>query len=75
MAPVSFWSAPGSYIHWAARAKPAIFWSIVVGSMGPVFLVVVPPIRERLGDKKRPQIPLTYPIPRGPRQIPSGYDD
>lgn len=39
MAPVSFWTQPASYIHWAARAKPAIFWSIVVGSMGPVILV------------------------------------
>jgi len=39
MAPVSFWSTPGSYIHWAARAKPAIFWSIVIGSLGPVFVV------------------------------------
>lgn len=39
MAPVSFWTTPGQYIQWAARYKPAIFWSIVLGSMGPVFLV------------------------------------
>jgi len=39
MAPVTFWSAPGTYIHWAARYKPAILWSIVVGCMGPVVVV------------------------------------
>jgi hypothetical protein len=39
MAPVTFWEAPGAYIHWAARRKPAIFWSLVLGSFGPVFLV------------------------------------
>lgn len=39
MAPVSFWSQPFAYTHWAARAKPAIFWSIVVGSLGPLMVV------------------------------------
>jgi hypothetical protein len=39
MAPVSFWSTPGQYIHWAARAKPAIFWSIAVGCIGPIMVV------------------------------------
>ncbi|KAK3115365.1 n19m, NADH-ubiquinone oxidoreductase 9.5 kDa subunit [Teratosphaeriaceae sp. CCFEE 6253] len=75
MAPVSFWTAPGSYIHWAARRKPAIFWSIVVGCFGPVIVVVAPPIRRLVGDPPRSQIPLTYPVPRGQRSIPSGYDD
>nr|POF22331.1 nadh-ubiquinone oxidoreductase 9.5 kda subunit [Quercus suber] len=75
MAPVHFWSSPVAYLHWAARAKPAILWSIAVGSLGPVFLVVGPPIRRYFGDGPRQQIPLTYPIPKGPRQIPEGYDD
>lgn len=39
MAPVSFFTAPRQYIHWASRAKPAIFWSMILGSMGPVFVV------------------------------------
>lgn len=39
MAPVSFWTQPFAYCHWAARAKPAIFWSIIVGSMGPITVV------------------------------------
>ncbi|KAI4759025.1 hypothetical protein E4T52_08744 [Aureobasidium sp. EXF-3400] len=75
MAPVQFWSTPGLYIKWAARNKPAIFWSIVVGSVGPVMALVVPPMRARFGDGPRPQIPLTYPIPKGPRSPPSGYED
>ncbi|KAF2485042.1 hypothetical protein BDY17DRAFT_321920 [Neohortaea acidophila] len=61
MAPVGFWSTPFQYMHWAARAKPAIFWSLVIGGIGPVMVAVVPPIRHRLGDGPRQQIPLTYP--------------
>ncbi|KAF2716388.1 putative NADH-ubiquinone oxidoreductase 9.5 kDa subunit [Polychaeton citri CBS 116435] len=75
MAPVSFWSTPFQYLHWASRAKPAIFWSIVVGSFGPIMVAAVPPIRHRFGDGPRQHIPLTYPIPKGPRKIPQGYDD
>ncbi|KAJ9625782.1 n19m, NADH-ubiquinone oxidoreductase 9.5 kDa subunit [Taxawa tesnikishii (nom. ined.)] len=75
MAPVDFWQSPRAYVRWASHAKPAIFWSLVVGTLGPVMAFVVPPIRYRLGDGPRPQIPLTYPIPPGPRKIPQGYDD
>jgi len=60
MSPV-IWSNPILYMRWAAREKPAIFWSVVIGSMGPVMAFTVPPIRHRLGDGPRPQIPLTYP--------------
>ncbi|PSS28047.1 hypothetical protein M430DRAFT_91976 [Amorphotheca resinae ATCC 22711] len=70
-----FFSQPLRYLHWASLEKPAIFWSIVVGSIGPVMVVTVPGIRARLGDPKRPEIPLTYPIPTGPRKQLSGYDD
>ncbi|KAJ8069049.1 hypothetical protein OCU04_002722 [Sclerotinia nivalis] len=70
-----FFSQPFRYIRWAAIEKPAIFFSIVVGSIGPVLVLTVPKIRHRLGDGPRPQIPLTYPIPTGPRKSLSGYDD
>ncbi|KAG8625023.1 hypothetical protein KVT40_006774 [Elsinoe batatas] len=75
MAPVQFVNAPLTYIKWAAREKPAIFWSIALACVGPVMVVTVPPIRARLGDGPRPIIPQTYPIPKGPRKIPQGYDD
>ncbi|KXT14816.1 hypothetical protein AC579_9650 [Pseudocercospora musae] len=75
MAPVTFWQAPTQWMSYMVRKKPALFWSVVVGSVGPVALFTIPPIRYRLGDGPRPQIPLTYPIPKGPRQPPKGYDD
>ncbi|KAI9811971.1 MAG: hypothetical protein M1832_000635 [Thelocarpon impressellum] len=70
-----FFSQPLRYLHWASLEKPAIFYSILIGSLGPVFVVAVPPLRRRFGDGPREPIPLTYPIPRGPRKIPQGYDD
>ncbi|KAI9852713.1 MAG: hypothetical protein M1838_005908 [Thelocarpon superellum] len=70
-----FFSTPFRYLHWASIEKPAIFYSILVGSLGPVMLVAVPPIRHRLGDVDPEPIPMTYPIPSGPRRIPVGYDD
>ncbi|ORY55299.1 uncharacterized protein BCR38DRAFT_452692 [Pseudomassariella vexata] len=70
-----FWAGPLRYCRWAARERPAYFWSIIVGGAGPAMLVTVPPINERLGYKRAPPIPLTYPIPPGPRKTLSGYDD
>ncbi|KAF2843207.1 putative NADH-ubiquinone oxidoreductase 9.5 kDa subunit [Patellaria atrata CBS 101060] len=70
-----FWGTPFSYLRWASHNKPAIFYSMVVGSMGPVFLIAVPPIRRYFGDHPREKIPLTYPIPKGPRKVLEGYDD
>ncbi|PBP21762.1 hypothetical protein BUE80_DR007189 [Diplocarpon rosae] len=70
-----FWSQPLRYLRWASIEKPAIFFSLIIGSMGPLAIVVVPPIRRMVGDGPRPQIPLTYPIPTGPRKSLEGYDD
>ncbi|CAD6501984.1 BgTH12-02227 [Blumeria graminis f. sp. triticale] len=77
MAPLRprFFSQPFKFIHWASIEKPAIFWSIIIGSLGPATIVVAPTIRRLFGDKPRPPIPLTYPIPSGPRQPLSGYED
>merc|ERR1711977_101244 len=70
-----FFSHPIRYLRWATIEKPAIFYSLVIGSMGPVTILVAPPIRRMFGDGKRPEIPLTYPIPSGPRKTLEGYDD
>ncbi|KAE8349120.1 hypothetical protein BDV28DRAFT_141894 [Aspergillus coremiiformis] len=75
MSTPQFWSTPLRYIRWASHEKPAIFYSIIVGAMGPVMLVTLPPIRYALGDIDPEPIPMTYPIPQGPRKIPQGYDD
>jgi hypothetical protein len=61
MATPQFWSTPLRYLRWASHEKPAIFYSIIIGSMGPVSLVALPPIRRALGDVDPEPIPLTYP--------------
>lgn len=56
-----FFQQPLRYLRWASINKPAYFYSIMVGCMGPVMVVAVPPIRRYLGEEQRPKIPLTYP--------------
>ncbi|MCJ1356831.1 MAG: hypothetical protein MMC33_006827 [Icmadophila ericetorum] len=56
-----FFRQPLRYLHWASIEKPAIFYSIVVGSIGPVMVFTVPPIRRYFGDGPKERIPLTYP--------------
>lgn len=56
-----FWATPIRYCRWAARERPALFWSVFIGALGPVSLFTVPPIRRLLGDDDAPPIPLTYP--------------
>ncbi|KAK1768676.1 NADH-ubiquinone oxidoreductase 9.5 kDa subunit [Phialemonium atrogriseum] len=70
-----FWAGPIRYCRWAAREKPAYFWSIVIGAAGPLSLATVPPIRRAIGDHDAAPIPMTYPIPSGPRKMLTGYDD
>ncbi|KAF1994274.1 hypothetical protein P154DRAFT_527181 [Amniculicola lignicola CBS 123094] len=71
-----FFSQPFKYLHWASINKPAYFYSIIIGCAGPVMIVTVPPIRRYMGDEVgRPRIPQTYPIPKGPRPRPSGFED
>ncbi|KAK5458248.1 n19m, NADH-ubiquinone oxidoreductase 9.5 kDa subunit [Exophiala xenobiotica] len=59
--PQRFWGTPIRYLQWAMHEKPAIFWSCVLGGMGPMCFVVVPPLRRWAGDEDPAQIPLTYP--------------
>ncbi|KAG6367585.1 putative nadh-ubiquinone oxidoreductase kda subunit [Diaporthe ampelina] len=70
-----FWQTPIRYWRWSSRERPALFWSCVIGALGPVTLAVVPPIRHAFGDYDAKPIPTTYPIPPGPRKTLSGYDD
>ncbi len=61
-----FWAGPLRYWRWAARERPGMFWACVLGGLGPATLVVVPPIRHRLGDPDAAPIPLTYPSTLSP---------
>ncbi|KAF4472434.1 NADH dehydrogenase [Fusarium albosuccineum] len=70
-----FWQTPLKYCRWAARERPALFWSVIIGAAGPVAMPIVPPIRHYFGDVDAPPVPVTYPIPSGPRKQLTGYDD
>lgn len=61
MSAPQFWSTPLRYLRWASHEKPAIFYSLLIGSMGPVALVTLPPLRRALGDVDPEPIPMTYP--------------
>ncbi|TFK51234.1 hypothetical protein OE88DRAFT_1659080 [Heliocybe sulcata] len=63
------------YLQRQAHENPVIFFSCVLGAIGPVMLVVVPPIRAKLGYVAPPQIPISYPIPNRPRRPVEGYED
>ncbi|KAL2212837.1 NADH-ubiquinone oxidoreductase 9.5 kDa subunit [Sarocladium strictum] len=70
-----FWVTPLKYFKWASRERPALFWSCVIGFAGPAMLPTVPPIRRYFGDVDPAPIPVTYPVPNGPRKSLTGYDD
>ncbi|KAI0031014.1 hypothetical protein K488DRAFT_52972 [Vararia minispora EC-137] len=59
----------------AAHEKPAIFYSLVIGAIGPVMVLTIPPIRKKLGYVPPPPPPVTYPIPQRPRRPVQGYED
>ena len=56
-----FFRQPIRYLRWASHEKPAIFYSCCIAMVGPVSLVVAPPIRRYFGDGPREKIPMTYP--------------
>ncbi|KAJ6531812.1 hypothetical protein B0H19DRAFT_1188693 [Mycena capillaripes] len=58
-----------------AHESPVIFYSCVIGLTGPALLLVVPPIKQRLGYKPAEPIPLSYPLPNRPRRSVQGYED
>ncbi|KAL3965280.1 hypothetical protein ACCO45_002284 [Purpureocillium lilacinum] len=66
---------PLRYCRWAARERPALFWSVIVGAAGPALMPIVPPIRHYFGDVDPAPVPVTYPVPNGPRKQLTGYDD
>ncbi|KAG6036930.1 hypothetical protein E4U41_005433 [Claviceps citrina] len=70
-----FWSHPLRYCLWAARERPALFWSVMIGAAGPIAMPIVPPIRKYFGDVDPAPVPVTYPVPTGPRKQLSGFDD
>ncbi|EIN04197.1 NADH-ubiquinone oxidoreductase 9.5 kDa subunit, partial [Punctularia strigosozonata HHB-11173 SS5] len=58
-----------------AHEYPVLFYSICLGSLGPIMVLTVPPIRRSLGWTPAPPIPTSYPLPDRPRRPVTGYDD
>ncbi|KAF8149956.1 hypothetical protein B0H34DRAFT_667311 [Crassisporium funariophilum] len=63
------------YLQRQAHENPVIFYSIVIGSIGPVMAIVVPPIRESFGYRPAEMVPTTYPVPNRSRRTVQGYED
>ncbi|KAH9895979.1 hypothetical protein C8Q73DRAFT_758481 [Cubamyces lactineus] len=63
------------YLQRQAHEQPVIFYSVVIGLIGPLMVVTIPPIRKSLGYKTPEPIPATYPIPKRPRRPVQGYED
>ena len=54
----------GSYMNpqqRQAHEQPVIFYSIILGLIGPVMVVTVPPVRKSLGWRPAEPIPTSYP--------------
>ncbi|KZO91937.1 hypothetical protein CALVIDRAFT_488242, partial [Calocera viscosa TUFC12733] len=58
-----------------AHESPVYFYSLLLGSMGPVLLITVPPIRRRMGIVKPEEPPRTFPLPKRPRRPTVGFED
>ncbi|KAI0153596.1 proteinase B [Pestalotiopsis sp. IQ-011] len=71
----AFFNGPLRYIRWSARERPAYLYSVALGAFGLVMLATVPPLQKRFGYERAKPIPMTYPIPNGPRKQLSGYED
>ncbi|KAG9301947.1 hypothetical protein G9A89_020991 [Geosiphon pyriformis] len=58
-----------------AHEKPTYFWSLLVGTAGPLAVLIVPPIQKRIGHVRPERPPITYPMPQRPRRPTYGYED
>ncbi|KAI9004188.1 hypothetical protein HDU85_007758 [Gaertneriomyces sp. JEL0708] len=54
---------------------PTIFASFVLAIGGPLLLATVYPMRRELGYTPPVDAPKSFPMPKGPRTRPTGYDD
>ncbi|KAM0754772.1 hypothetical protein T439DRAFT_309570 [Meredithblackwellia eburnea MCA 4105] len=65
------------YLQRSAHEQPVIFYSVLLGAVGPVAVVAVPEIRKSwFGWKPVERPPTTYPLPNRPRDKNlTGYED
>ncbi|KAH8806521.1 hypothetical protein DL96DRAFT_623377 [Flagelloscypha sp. PMI_526] len=61
--------------YWS-HEQPVMFYSVVLGGLGPLMVVTIPPIRRKYFGYVAPEpIPTSYPLPNRPRVALTGYDD
>ncbi|KAI9145924.1 hypothetical protein BKA69DRAFT_1121118 [Paraphysoderma sedebokerense] len=68
----------GNLATWLKRKtieQPVIVASFVIGAVGPLMVVTVPPMRRRFGWEPASQPPMSYPMPNRPRNPPAGFED
>ncbi|KII90018.1 hypothetical protein PLICRDRAFT_108175 [Plicaturopsis crispa FD-325 SS-3] len=63
------------YLQRQAHENPVIFFSVIIGAIGPTLAITVPPIRSHFGWKPAPRVPSTYPLPNRARRPVQGYED
>ncbi|CAI2175740.1 11008_t:CDS:2 [Funneliformis geosporum] len=67
---------PFEFVRRMAVEKPSYTWAIGIGLIGPIGVVVIPPIRRKYFGYVPPEhIPTTYPMPKRLRNPPSGFED
>ncbi|ORZ31977.1 putative NADH-ubiquinone oxidoreductase 9.5 kDa subunit [Catenaria anguillulae PL171] len=54
---------------------PYIMASFAIGGAGIGMALFKDPIRRTFGIVDAKPVPLTYPMPKGPRNPPAGYED
>ncbi|TNY18973.1 hypothetical protein DMC30DRAFT_354610 [Rhodotorula diobovata] len=65
-----------TYLQRTAHESPAVFYSIILGALGPAMVLTVPEARKRFfGYRPVERPPTTYPLPNRPREPVEGYED
>ncbi|KAJ1664645.1 hypothetical protein EV178_003889 [Coemansia sp. RSA 1646] len=59
----------------ATFKNPFAIWGLGLGFLGPLLVVVVPPIRDATGFVSPKAIPQHYPLPQRERRPTQGYED
>ncbi|KAF8581958.1 hypothetical protein K439DRAFT_189115 [Ramaria rubella] len=72
---LSPWRNSFRYLQRQAHEKPVIFFSLILGCIGPVLVVTVPPVRKSMGYKPAERVPTSYPVPNRARRPVQGYED
>ncbi|GMM36910.1 hypothetical protein DASC09_042350 [Saccharomycopsis crataegensis] len=74
-APVYF-KQPIRWMRYYAHNRPHLFFAVMLGAMGPVFLLGVGPLRRKYLYPDHTPLPQSYPVPKAPRNKDlKGFDD